>query len=255
MRLITFNIAHGCGPVLHQGISPQKIILSWLDKIAEMFTHLDADIIALQEVDEDSRWNGHLDLLEYLREKAGYKYKAYGMHHRNSGRYPLQYGNGFLSKYPLTNSDTQSFGDKKIGTKGFLYSQCDTPSGKLDLINLHLDFKSRKNRINQCRQIKQYILDKEQHSESNTPIAPIVFGDFNASIQKTNDATRWLYDELSAHTHYRASPISAKTFPSYLPQKSIDYIFVPKQFHVSHSEVVRRKISDHCPVLVEISDA
>jgi endonuclease/exonuclease/phosphatase family metal-dependent hydrolase len=77
-------------------------------------------------------------------------------------------------------------------------------------------------------------------------------GDFNAQLKKSRDAARFLLEEVSAHSHYRSYPVKASTFPSYMPRKAIDYIFVPEELHVAHSEVIRRKVSDHRAVLVEI---
>ena len=69
IKLLTLNIAHGRGPILHQGLVKQKTILKWMGKIVELLNDLQPDIVALQEIDEDSQWNGNLDLLEFLRSK------------------------------------------------------------------------------------------------------------------------------------------------------------------------------------------
>lgn len=251
-KLLTLNIAHARGPILHQGLVKQKTILKWLDKIATLLIDLDPDIVALQEIDEDSRWNGHLDLLEYLREKTGIAFSAYGMHNRHDGKFRLNYGNAFLSKHPIIQDEVVAFDKKKIGSKGFLYCRCDTPLGLLDFINVHLDFKSKKSRLIQCHEIKKFVLNKEIEYDIYSPMTPFVMGDFNAQMKSQPDAARFLLEEVSAHSHYRSYPVKAATYPSYLPRKAIDYIFVPEAYHVSHSEVIRRKVSDHNAVLVEI---
>ena len=251
-KLLTLNIAHGRGPILHQGLVKQKTILKWLDKIADLLVDLNPDVVALQEIDEDSQWNGNLDLLEYLRAKTGFAHSAYGMHNRHNGKYRLNYGNAFLSKHPIVNEEVVAFDNKRIGSKGFLYCRCDTPLGLLDFINLHLDFKSKQSRLIQCHEVKKFVLNKEMEYGVDTRLTPLVMGDFNAQLKKSRDAARFLLEEVSAHSHYRSYPVKASTFPSYLPRKTIDYIFVPEEFHVAHSEVIRRKVSDHRAVLVEI---
>ena len=252
-KLLTLNIAHGRGPLMHQGLVKQKTILKWLAKITELLIDLDPDIVALQEIDEDSQWNGNLDLLEHLRKSAGFPYSSYGMHNRHDGKYRLNYGNAFLSKHPITAEEVVAFDQKRIGSKGFLYCRCETPLGLLDFINLHLDFKSQKSRLIQCHEVKQFLLAKEIEYGVETPMNPIVMGDFNAQIKKPNDAARFLLEEVSAHSHYRSYPVKAHTFPSYLPRKAIDYILVPESLHVARSAVIRRKVSDHCAVMVEIN--
>lgn len=251
-KLLTLNIAHGRGPIMHQGLVKQRTILKWMGKIAELLQDLDPDVVALQEVDEDSQWNGNLDLLEFLREHAGYPFAAYGMHNRRAGKYKLNYGNAFLSRHPILDEQVVAFDTKRIGNKGFLYCRCDTPLGNLDFINLHLDFKSRQSRLIQCHEVKRFVLEKEIEYGVENRYTPIVMGDFNAQITRETDASRFLLEEVSAHTHYRSYPVKARTFPSYLPRKSIDYIFIPDHLPVVHSEVVRRKVSDHRAVLVEI---
>jgi len=248
------NIAHGRGPFLHQGVLSQKIILSWMRKIAEFLRNMDLDIVGLQEIDEDSHWNGNLDLLEFLRREAGFPYAAYGMHNRHQGkRMRFNYGNGFLSRYPITEDETIGFDTKRIGSKGFLHIQVDSPQGLIDFINLHLDFKSRKQRLVQAHRIKHFLLDKELQRDDEEIIKPIVMGDFNARLSRPTDATRFLLEELSAHEPYHAYPFKAATFPSYLPRKRIDYVLVPGHLKVHHSEVVRRRLSDHRPVFVELA--
>jgi endonuclease/exonuclease/phosphatase family metal-dependent hydrolase len=251
-KLLTLNIAHGRGPILHQGLVKQKTILKWLGKITDLLTDINPDIVALQEIDEDSQWNGNLDLLEFLREKAGFNFAAYGMHNRHEGKYRLNYGNAFLTKHPIIAEEVVVFDTKRIGSKGFLYCRCDTPLGQLDFINLHLDFKSKKTRLIQCHEVKKFVLNKEIEYDVESQMKPIVMGDFNAQMKKKHDAARFLLEEISAHSHYRSYPVKALTFPSYLPRKAIDYIFVPESLQVAHSEVLRRKVSDHRAVYVEI---
>ncbi|MCZ6671812.1 MAG: endonuclease/exonuclease/phosphatase family protein [Verrucomicrobia bacterium] len=252
LRILSLNVAHGRGPILHQGLKKQKTILKWMGKIAELLKDLQPDIVALQEIDEDSQWNGHLDLLEFLREKSGFKYAVYGMHNRHNGKFKLNYGNGFLTQHPILREETVAFDTKRIGSKGFLYCRCVTPLGALDFINLHLDFKSRQNRLIQCHEVKKFVLNKEIEYGVETQLNPIVMGDFNAQLKKRDDAARFLLEEMSAHSHYRSYPVKALTFPTYLPRKSIDYIFIPDQFLVMHSEAIRRKVSDHRAVMVEL---
>ena len=253
LKLLTLNIAHGRGPILHQGLVKQKTILKWMEKIADLLMDHQPDIVALQEIDEDSQWNGNLDLLEFLRSKVGYENASYGMHNRHDGKYRLNYGNAFLSKFPIIAEELVVFDKKKIGSKGFLYCRCETPLGFPDFINLHLDFKSKQSRLVQCHEIKKFVLNKELEYGVENRLEPFVMGDFNAKISNQKDAAKFLLEEISAHSSYRSYPVKANTFPSYLPRKSIDYIFVPDSFHVHHSEVVRRNVSDHRAVLVEIT--
>ena len=71
-RLLTFNIAHARGALpVHQGLRSAAKIRSNLLKIARLIHRLEADIVALQEIDENSRWSGSFDHLAYLSEHSG----------------------------------------------------------------------------------------------------------------------------------------------------------------------------------------
>ena len=58
LRLVTFNIAHGRGLNPIQGMtSPRRLRLN-LRRISELLGRLEPDVVALQEIDERSRWAG-----------------------------------------------------------------------------------------------------------------------------------------------------------------------------------------------------
>ncbi len=70
IKLISLNIAHGRGPILFQSLVNQKTILKWMGKTATLLREIKPDIVTLQEIDEDSQWNGNLNLIGYLRENS-----------------------------------------------------------------------------------------------------------------------------------------------------------------------------------------
>ncbi len=93
VKLVTFNIAHARGLSPLQGISTSRKAKANLLKIARLLNELNPDIVALQEVDENSRWNGSFNHLEYLREHTGYPYAVLGVTSQRTGRFQLSYGN------------------------------------------------------------------------------------------------------------------------------------------------------------------
>ena len=67
LRLVTFNIAHGRGLAPIQGLTSSRKLRLNLRRIADLLGRLEADVVALQEIDECSIWSGSFDHLDYLR--------------------------------------------------------------------------------------------------------------------------------------------------------------------------------------------
>jgi hypothetical protein len=61
LRLVTFNIAHGRGLTPIQGFTSARKLRLNLRKISALLGRLAPDVVALQEVDECSRWSGSFD--------------------------------------------------------------------------------------------------------------------------------------------------------------------------------------------------
>jgi endonuclease/exonuclease/phosphatase family metal-dependent hydrolase len=125
IRLVTFNIAHGRGLMPLQGMTSARRIRMNLRRIARLLERLQPDIVALQEIDECSRWAGNFDHLDYLRSFVDLPHAVYGINNRRTGLLNLSYGNAFLSRHPITASETVVFGRSRVGEKGFLFAEFD----------------------------------------------------------------------------------------------------------------------------------
>jgi endonuclease/exonuclease/phosphatase family metal-dependent hydrolase len=255
LRLLTFNIAHGRGLALYQGFQRKTSLRKNLDRIARLLASSRADLVALQEVDESSYWNRRLHLLEYLQTAADYSWSAMSVHNRRDGRRPLAYGNGFLANYPVNFNLTHAFGQSTIGEKGFQYLEILSPFGTLSLINLHLDYRSRKRRIQQVEQLTVFLQQRSDASPigKNHIYPPIICGDFNSSNKAAQDAVSHLFRFLGENEHYSLWPKAARTFPSHFPSRGLDFILLPACFQIHICQVIRSFASDHLPVLVEFS--
>ena len=115
LRVLTLNIAHGRGLSAYQGFHSKRGIHRNLQRIVHLLEKHAPDIVALQEVDEDSHWNERIHLLDVLKEGAGYSYSYLGVHNRRQGRLPLAYGNGLLSRYPIEHAEHEAFGRASLG--------------------------------------------------------------------------------------------------------------------------------------------
>ena len=252
LRILTLNIAHGRGLSPYQGLHRGKTIERNLQRIVRLLQREQPDIVALQEVDADSHWNKRIHLLDFLAEEAGYCFSHLGIHNRRGGRLPLAYGNGLLSRFPIENADTQAFGQAELGEKGFLYSELLLPSGHLPVVNLHLDFRSRRRRIDQVERLIDYLEQRHEEKGREVYFSPIICGDFNSRATKGRDAVRHLIGYLEGYCAYQLMPSGGKTFPSILPTHGLDFIFVPPSYEVRRCEVLKSYVSDHRPVIVEL---
>ncbi|MEM1221971.1 MAG: endonuclease/exonuclease/phosphatase family protein [Verrucomicrobiota bacterium] len=252
LRLLTLNIAHGRGLSAYQGFHSARAIERNLRRIADLLKETQPQIVALQEVDEDSHWNKGIHLLDFLRKDADFKHSHLGVHNRREGRLPLAYGNGLLSQFEIEHAEHEAFGDAVLGEKGFLYTELCLPTGHLPVVNLHLDFRSRRRRIEQVERLIRYLEARHQAKGEETYLSPIVCGDFNSRSGKPNDAVRHFFEYLQGYCAYQLLPTAGRTFPSLLPTHGLDFVFVPPTCEVVHCEVLKSYVSDHRPVLVDL---
>lgn len=252
LRVVTFNIAHGRGLSFYQGFHSEKGILKNVDRIGQLLQKHRADVIALQEIDEDSHWNKNINLLAALQSHTGFEHAVLGVNNHRLGRKPLKYGNAILSRFPVQSWENTRFGNKDLGEKGFLYAEVQVDGGVIvPIINLHLDYKSKRNRIVQIEHIIDWIRERKHPGEETRRLAPIVCGDFNSRSLLAGDAVRHLFNYLADHGHYAVYPLNSRTFPAHWPRTGIDFILLPEPYKKLHCEVLPTRTSDHCPVLLE----
>lgn len=251
LRIVTYNIAHGRGLRPIQGFQSVRSMRAHLRRIAALLVRLDADVVALQEIDQESRWAGNFDHLEYLRFHTGYAHALHGVTTRREGLFNLCYGNAFLSRLPLQEGEAVTFGRRTVGEKGFLFAEIDVGKKRVPLINLHLHYRSRTARLEQVWQIFSYLEKRHNTRAPFWSVAPIVCGDFNTS-GKASDAVAGLLRALDRFDAYAPHPVDGPTFPSPLPTRALDFVLAPSCLRVPRCEVIRSWLSDHRPVLAEI---
>jgi endonuclease/exonuclease/phosphatase family metal-dependent hydrolase len=252
LRLVTFNIAHGRGLTPIQGITSRRKIQTNLLKIAHLLHELRPDFVALQEIDEHSRWAGNFDHLEFLQCHAHFPYAVFGITTRREGLLNLRYGNAFLSRHPIVESECVTFGQRRIGEKGFLYAEFDVRGRRVPIINLHLHYRSRVHRFWQLDRLIAWLALKQQVRGALWHMPPVICGDFNTSRTKA-DATASLLSHLRHFGEYTLHPQHGRTFPSPWPRRTVDFVFLPPTCRHPRDEVVRAMLSDHRPVLVEFA--
>jgi endonuclease/exonuclease/phosphatase family metal-dependent hydrolase len=252
-RFMTFNIAHarGASPV-HQSLRSEVRLRANLLKIARLIKRLGVDIVGLQEIDQDSRWSGSFDHLEFLREHTGLAYAVHGVTNKRLGRFHLNYGNAFLSRFPIHHHECVIFGRRTVGEKGFLFAELDTPSGRLPLLNVHLHHRSRAVRLRQVMRVMSFLDEQRKHRKSRWRTGPLICGDLNNPSAQP-DATAVLLGYLEQYENYLLLPKgrASRTFPSLWPSRALDYVYLPGDCTGATAMVVRSFLSDHRPVFTE----
>jgi endonuclease/exonuclease/phosphatase family metal-dependent hydrolase len=254
LRLVTFNIAHGRGLTPIQGFTSLRKLRFNLRRISDLLGKLDADLVALQEIDECSVWSGSFDHLDYIRAHAGFPHAAFGINNRREGLVNLCYGNAILSRYPIKETETIVFGTRRLGEKGFLFAEIDVGGRIIPVVNIHLHYGSKRKRLLQLDLLIAWLQAKERERGGKWAVPPIVCGDFNNPGTR-DDATAALLSHLGDYGDYSLHPLLGLTFPSPLPRRALDFVFVPPGCKAVRSEVVRSFLSDHRPVMVEFSVA
>lgn len=250
LRLVTFNIAHGRGLNPIQGLTSQRKLQANLRRIAALLERLAPDVVALQEIDERSRWAGNFDHLDYLRVHTRFPHSVFGINNRRAGLLNLCYGNAVMSRHSIRSAETVVFGQRSLGEKGFLYVELDVDGRCLPLVNLHLHFGSRIQRLKQLERLLGWLREKHRLHGHAWAVPPVICGDFNNPGTR-DDATASLLSHLSDYCDYVMHPATAPTFPSPMPRRALDFVFLPAGCVNARCEIVRSMLSDHLPVAVE----
>lgn len=248
-RLMTFNVAHGRGLSFYQGFVSARALAANLERIAKFLKEVDADLVAMQEIDGDSHWNRRIDMPGILAEKSGYDSAMLGANTRRAGRKPLLYGNALLSRLPVTHWENRPFGNATLGEKGFLYAETRLDRVTLPVVNLHLCYRSPVRRREQIGRLLEFL---EQRPVPPGTTAPVVCGDFNCTANQSDDAVRELLSALRiARGEYRVHPVDTPTFHALHPTRRLDFVFLPANFRLLGCEVPAVRLSDHRPVVVD----
>ncbi len=230
LRVLSYNIHH-CNP-------PSKEGLIDVEAIVKAIRLQNPDLVALQEVDVNTKRSGNINQAALLADKLKMKvYFAKAIAHDGG-----DYGVAILSKYPLT--DTQTFmlpknNDAKAEQRVLAVATVTLPGGhKIKFASTHLDAqKADANRLLQVAEINRLT------AKESLPL--ILAGDLNAA--PPSEATR-LFDQQ----FIRTCTDCAFTIPVIDPRKTIDHIAFKKGVRfsiISHEVIAERYASDHLPVL------
>lgn len=241
VRAMTYNI-HSCVNT-NREVNPQNV--------AKIIGELDADIVALQEVDAEKTTGKNQNQARILAEILNMDYvffpvesnglHAFGLAILSSFSFEEYYYEWLPNLYPKLNPRK----------RGVIRATLQTPAGLIYCFNTHLSLYKLERR----KQLKA-LLDNNWLS-SVPEDKPVIFcGDLNAgALSKTyRKLAKYLIDVQKALD----DPLLPKpTFHAKSPLFRIDHIFISRHFNPLKVEVTintdTQMASDHLPLIAELA--
>jgi endonuclease/exonuclease/phosphatase family metal-dependent hydrolase len=252
MRLATFNILHGRSPVDDEVD---------VDRYVKAIHELDADVLALQEVDRNQKRSEGADFTMLAAEAMGAEeHRFVAALHGSPGTWiaatgdeqpeAAAYGIALLSRYPvhswqviqLPHAPTpvpMMFKGNRTPTlvrdepRVAVAAEVETPHGMVTIANTHLSFI----RWWSGRQLRRVVGSLEQ---ARRPL--LLVGDFNMKPRRAASISgmRAMAEHL--------------TFPADRPREQIDHILRGGELDArARSDVLRLPLSDHRALVLDLT--
>ncbi len=258
LKVLTYNIAHGRGPVDDNWEESGDAKRKRISQIAQLLKQTDADFVVINEVDFYSTWSGHQNQAEALAREAGYhdwvEQRNVDFRFLYGG---LQFGNAILSRFPIVAAEEiaypahSAWEDWLAGRKRGVVCTLKLPGDRqLRVAAIHLEHRREINRVRGA----EIIVDLARSSE----IPLIAAGDFNSSLPGfpraniTADGKNAM-EILQASELFRLRPQQGPqpadlTYSSAEPEQVIDWILIPASSEFDTYAVIKSELSDHRPV-------
>ena len=226
LRVASYNI-HGC--IGNDGRRDPE-------RIRRVIRALDADVIALQEVQSDSE----RPLLDYLVEDSEFIHIEGPTLRNDAGHY----GNALLTRFELTQHRLLDLSVTHREPRGAISALLNSEHGVLRVFATHLGLSPAERRT-QTRQLLNWITPPE-HNEADITL---LLGDLNEWFL-WGRPLRWL------RAHFGATP-SMRSYPARWPLFALDRIWVHPGYRLIRagrvSDDLTRVASDHLPVFAELT--
>ena len=242
LRVLSLNMAHGRGDNFTQFLTSDAEIQRNLEQIATFLRRENADIVTLQEADADAWWSGNINQVEWLAREAGYRWYTQANHVDN---FLGRYGTAVLSRHPIAQGYQVDFNPTPPTTnKGFTlaeinWSPMNRPLQTIDVVSVHLDFSRRANRIEQIRDMKSVLGERDNPT--------IVLGDFNTTWEDGDRQIQSLASTRQLSTH-RPDANFLYTYG----EARLDWILISRDFAFCQYHTAPDILSDHLAVISEI---
>lgn len=226
LRVASYNI-HGC--VGTDGCFDPARVQRLIDRI-------DADILALQEVETDHHGD---DVLGRYRQSPDWQVISGPTLLREQG----QYGNALITRLPVLDYHLIDLSVGGFEARSAILAVLGYPGCRLEVMATHLGLSPAERR-EQVRTLLGVL-----QTGTGEVDASILLGDFNEWFL-WGRPLRWL------HRHFGSRGATPATFPSRYPLFRLDRIWVSPPARLTGVRTLRtsraRRASDHLPVIGEV---
>jgi endonuclease/exonuclease/phosphatase family metal-dependent hydrolase len=237
IRVVTYNV-HKC-----RGLDRRTMP----ERIADVITELDADVVAIQEILDVRNGRPQFDLARRIHSKLNDYELCFGENRKLHGG---AYGNMTLSRFPIRHCQNYDLTWRHRERRGCLRSDIAIPGNTiLHIFNVHLGTSFVERRHQGRKLLTDHVLEREEYRGPR-----IVVGDFN-------EWTRGLASRMMGDAFEEIKPGKflryARTYPGILPVLHLDHFYYDKQltlrsFHLHRSRTALIA-SDHLPLVAEFS--
>jgi endonuclease/exonuclease/phosphatase family metal-dependent hydrolase len=268
ISIITYNIGYLSGMTNNLPIErPKSLFDQNLNKVIYELKKTDADIVAFQEIDYDSKRSYYVNQQNELG-KLGYSY--YGQNINWDKKYvPFPYypfslhfgkivsGQSVLSKYPIKdqerialqrNSENPFYYDSFYIDRLAQVCKIKIKDKTLVLINVHMEAYDKETRKKQMQEVKNIYI--KYYKDFPT----ILLGDFNSDIHFEDAAINILMNLSDTGCAAFDASQAQNTFSSDSPTERLDYIFYNKNYIQELDAKILKQFkiaSDHLPLLMK----
>jgi len=223
LRLATYTIH--CGIGRDGRFSPRRI--------RDVLTEIDADVIALQEV--ESRAAG-IDMLAWLAKETGFC-AVWGATLMTAEGH---YGNGLLARFPIAHVEQIDLTWERREPRNAIVADLDCGGERIRVVATHLGLRPAERR----HQIQTLLPLFSERPDDRAVLA----GDVNEWML-WGRPLRWL------HRHFVETP-AIRTFPAWCPLLPLDRLWthpgsILREVKV-HATPTAREASDHLPLVASL---
>jgi endonuclease/exonuclease/phosphatase family metal-dependent hydrolase len=223
LRLASYNVHRAIGH--DRQCDPARIL--------GVLREIDADIVALQEVEAHDTGG---DMLQWLAAETGFHAVAGPTLVRNDGHF----GNGLLTRCPVREKRLVDLSFGRREPRGAIAADLDCGGTHLRVVATHLGLRPAERR-EQVKALLPLFRDRPQDKA-------VLVGDLNEWFL-WGRPLRWL------HKHFAKTP-ALRTFPARSPFLSLDRVWAHPGHILTRLEVHRsplaRTASDHLPLVATL---